>query len=51
MKLLVADVLELAKLAKERGKRLDLQGRDLSDLGLFKADLSSCPLIIRHFRV
>ena len=44
MKLTEADVRGLAKLARERGERLDLRGRDLSGLGLYKADLSGADL-------
>ena len=44
MKLRESDVRELVQLARDRGKRLDLRGRDLSGLGLYKADLSGADL-------
>ena len=38
MKLSAAQVLELAKLARQQGQPLDLRGRNLSRIGLFEAD-------------
>ena len=43
-KLTREQVLELAKLAYERGEKPDLSGRDLSDLGLFHARLPEADL-------